>query len=218
MFVTDDVPFLVDSVRMVLDRYRLGIHLLDPPDALRRPQRPSRTRRRRSARRSGRGLDADRARPMPVRPAGDSSKPMCASAIDDVQSVVRDFAPMQERLCRGRRRRPVAALARRRELRVPRFGDLRAFALRDCGRSRDSLLGRVPDPSVSMPSASTRPAQEGDESVVIARTDAVATVHRRARMTSIAVRPPGDRAGGPIRRSARQRRLPPERVRHPGNR
>jgi glutamate dehydrogenase len=31
MFVTDDVPFLVDTVRMVLDRYRLGIHLLVHP-------------------------------------------------------------------------------------------------------------------------------------------------------------------------------------------
>ena len=31
MFVTDDVPFLVDSVRMVLDRYQLGIHLLIHP-------------------------------------------------------------------------------------------------------------------------------------------------------------------------------------------
>ncbi len=31
MFVTDDVPFLVDSVRMVLDRYQLGIHLMIHP-------------------------------------------------------------------------------------------------------------------------------------------------------------------------------------------
>jgi len=30
MFVTDDVPFLVDTVRMVLDRHQLGIHLLNP--------------------------------------------------------------------------------------------------------------------------------------------------------------------------------------------
>jgi glutamate dehydrogenase len=31
MFVTDDVPFLVDTVRMVLDRHGLGIQLLVPP-------------------------------------------------------------------------------------------------------------------------------------------------------------------------------------------
>ena len=31
MFVTDDVPFLVDTVRMVLDRHGLGIHLLVHP-------------------------------------------------------------------------------------------------------------------------------------------------------------------------------------------
>ena len=31
MFVTDDIPFLVDTVRMVLDRYDLGIHLMVHP-------------------------------------------------------------------------------------------------------------------------------------------------------------------------------------------
>ena len=31
MFVTDDIPFLVDTVRMVLDRHGLGIHLLVHP-------------------------------------------------------------------------------------------------------------------------------------------------------------------------------------------
>ena len=31
MFVTDDIPFLVDTVRMVLDRHGLGIHLLVYP-------------------------------------------------------------------------------------------------------------------------------------------------------------------------------------------
>ena len=31
MFVTDDIPFLVDTVRLVLDRHDLGIHLLVHP-------------------------------------------------------------------------------------------------------------------------------------------------------------------------------------------
>ena len=31
MFVTDDIPFLVDTVRLVLERYDLGIHLLVHP-------------------------------------------------------------------------------------------------------------------------------------------------------------------------------------------
>ena len=71
MFVTDDVQFLVDSVRMVLDRYQLDIHLMIHP--MLRVERNDRhelvdvDRRRRW---SCRGLDADRTRPVPTGVAG----------------------------------------------------------------------------------------------------------------------------------------------------
>ena len=45
------------------------------------------------------------------------------------------------------------------------------------------------DPSTPYP-----PSKPGDEQIVIARTDAVATMHRPARMTCIAVRPAADDA------------------------
>jgi glutamate dehydrogenase len=56
MFVTDDIPFLVDTVRMVLDRYGLGIHLLVHPmlPVVRDQQPDSTTSSRPAASRRGR--------------------------------------------------------------------------------------------------------------------------------------------------------------------
>lgn len=96
MFVTDDVPFLVDSVRMVLDRYELGIHLLiHPMISVRRNDRHELVDVDEP---DGRVeawtlIELDR-----CPSAREQLEADVRTAIDDVQSVVRDFAPMQKRL------------------------------------------------------------------------------------------------------------------------
>jgi len=187
MFVTDDVPFLVDSVRMVLDRHELGIHLLIHPML--------------SVRRNDRHelidvddpdgrieawtlIELDRC-PTSAREQleGDVRR-----AIDDVQSVVRDFASMQERLL------DVAGDdALMRWLADTNFVFLGSAiyerSLDGLHLDATSLLGQYRSRRLD-PEPIDPPSREGDAQIVIARTDAVATVHRPARMTSIAVRVP----------------------------
>jgi glutamate dehydrogenase len=185
MFVTDDVPFLVDTVRMVLDRHRLGIHLLvHPMLSVRRNDRHELT-----------DVDAPDGRveawtlveldrcPSLVRGQLEAD---VRAAIDDVHSVVRDFAPMQERLVEVAAGDPLMHW-----LADENFVLLGSAVYE---RSPDglrvvpgSLLGQYRSHRLD-PERIDPPAKDGDESIVIARTDAVATVHRRARMTSIAVR------------------------------
>jgi len=185
MFVTDDAPFLVDSVRMVLDRYRLGIHLLvHPMLGVRRNDRQELT-----------AVDAPDGRIEAWtlieldRCAPDDRSRLEAdvrAAIDDVQSVVRDFAPMRERLSDVDVEDPLL-----RWLADDNFVFL-GSAIYDQSpdglRVRpDSLLGEYRSGRLD-PDRIDPPSRDGNDPVVIARTDAVATVHRRARMTSIAVR------------------------------
>ena len=188
MFVTDDAPLLVDTVRMVLDEYRLGIHLLvHPMLSVRRNDRHELTAVDAA---DGRVeawtlIELDRCVPEDrMRLEAD-----VRAAIDDVQSVVRDFAPMRERLRNVDVDDPLL-----RWLADDNFIFL-GSAIYDRAPDGlrvqpDSLLGECRsgrfDPEWIDP-----PPHPGNDPVVIARTDAVATVHRRARMTSIAVRSPG---------------------------
>ena len=188
MFVTDDVPFLVDSVRMVLDRFGLGIHMLiHPMLSVDRNDRHELV-----------DVDADGGRveawtlieldrcPPGQRVLLESD---VRAAIGDVQSVVRDFGSMQERLGEVAGDDPLLGW-----LADENFVFL-GSAIYD--RSADGLcvqqgsaLGQYRSGRLD-PARIDPPAKDGDDSVVIARTEAVATVHRPARMTSIAVRVPG---------------------------
>ena len=190
MFVTDDVPFLVDSVRMVLDRLELGIHLLIHP--MLSVERNDRHELVDVDAADGRIeawtlIELDRC-PPEVRARLEAD---VRTAIDDVQSVVRDFAPMQRRLVEV-----AGDDALMRWLTDTNFVFLGSAVYE---RSPDglalvpsSLLGQYRSRRLD-PDRIDPPSKDGDDPIVIARTDAVATVHRPVRMTSIAVRGPDGR-------------------------
>ena len=190
MFVTDDVPFLVDSVRMVLDRYELGIHLLIHP--MLSVGRNDRHELVDVDDPDGRVeawtlIELDRC------PSGDREQLEAdvRTAIDDVQSVVRDFAPMQARILEVAGGDPLMQwLADTNFV----FLGSAAYERTSDGLRLDpaSLLGQYRSRRLD-PECIDPPSKDGDAEIVIARTDAVATVHRPARMTSIAVRVPTDR-------------------------
>ena len=97
MFVTDDAPFLVDSVRMVLDQHEIGIHLLVHP--ILHVRRDDRRVVVDAAATDGpieawTLIEIDRCRPE----ARALLEGEIRAAIESVQRAVRDFAPMQERL------------------------------------------------------------------------------------------------------------------------
>jgi glutamate dehydrogenase len=188
MFVTDDVPFLVDSVRMVLDRYELGIHLLvHPMLGVRRDDEHRMVE-------IGSGIGAVEAWTLIsidrcTAELGAELEREILAAIEGVQLVVADFEPMQAGLQAVTAGEPLldwlageqfiflgAAVYRRTE------SGLVLQAGSELGEYR---LGRLDAHVVDPPSA------PDDRPFVIARTDAVSSIHRRARMTSIAVRPPG---------------------------
>jgi glutamate dehydrogenase len=185
MFVTDDVPFLVDTVRMVLDRHRLGIHLLVHP--MLTVSRNDRHELTDVDALDGRVeawtlIELDRC-PSAVRTGLEDAVRV---AIDDVHSVVRDFDPMQERLVEVAAGNPL----------MQWLADENFVLLGSAiyERSPDglsvvpgSLLGQYRSHRLD-PDRIDPPTKDGDEPIVIARTDAVATLHRRARMTSIAIR------------------------------
>ena len=201
MFVTDDVPFLVDTVRMVLDRHGLGIDLLVHPTL---PVQ-------RTADDELVGFDLlsdgstsfeawtqiqlDRCSPeLEQRIEAD-----VRLAIDDVMQVVRDFPEMRSRLA-------VLAdgVAQQADL-LSWFADQHFVFLGAASYERtvdtagtpslslvaDSELGEY-RPSASLDAGAvwppSKPGNAADEPVVIARTAALATIHRATRMTSIAVR------------------------------
>ena len=97
MFVTDDMPFLVDTVRMVLDRYDLGYPPAGPPDAADRAQRGARGDRilRRDRGRAGRG-------------AGDATPMVEAWTLVELDRCTPDIetAARSRRRRRDRRSRP----------------------------------------------------------------------------------------------------------------
>ena len=63
LVVTDDMPFLVDTMRMVLERHGLGVHLLVHPMLSVERDAAHRLVGRGRRRRARRGVDADRDRP-----------------------------------------------------------------------------------------------------------------------------------------------------------
>ena len=207
MFVSDDLPFLVDTVRMVLDRYDLGIHLLVHPmlPVVRNAEHEI----------TGFFDDADVARAE----EGGGATPMVeawtlieldrcspelegqleadvATAIGEVVRVVGDFDAMRERLVSVANGDPLLSWLGNQHFVL--FG----------AASYDRIDDGVGDPRLEFrsgtglgeyrpgarldPTTPYPPSKAGDDEIVIARTDAVATVHRPARMTCISVRPRAD--------------------------
>ena len=198
MFVSDDVPFLVDTVRMVLDRYGLGIHLLvyptlsfvrddaheivgfdddgDPNGVVE----------------SWVLVELDRCTPeLEQQLEADVN-----TAIGDVQRVVADFEAMRDRMrsiangdpllqwLGGQHFVLLGAASFDRLLDADGNPTLRLQPGTELGEYRTEARLDASDP--------TTPSKRGDDETVIARTEAVSTIHRAARMTCISIRPPGD--------------------------
>jgi glutamate dehydrogenase len=160
---------------MVLDRHRLGIHLLVHP--MLTVSRNDRHELTDVDALDGRVeawtlIELDRC-PSAVRTGLEDAVRV---AIDDVHSVVRDFDPMQERLVE------VAAGDPLMQWLADENFVLLGSAIYE--RSPDglsvvpgSLLGQYRSHRLD-PDRIDPPTKDGDEPIVIARTDAVATLHR----------------------------------------
>ena len=111
MFVTDDIPFLVDTVRLVLDRHDLGIHLLVHPTlivtrdadgvitAVRPPAGASPTSNRDPPGRAASSRRGRRSNSIVARPTSPTSSSVrWSTAIAAAHQVVDDFDEMQARL------------------------------------------------------------------------------------------------------------------------
>ena len=139
--VNDDMPFLVDSVTMEVNRHGLALHLDLPPDrARRRARRPAATRepaldrpRRRRGGRPARIDDARRGRPRQRRRRGSRrSPPGISRVLADVRAAVEDWKPMLARL-----ETSAADLERARRRR--RAGGGRRGARRSCAGSPTTI-------------------------------------------------------------------------------
>jgi len=205
LFVTDDIPFLVDTVRIVLERFGLGIHLLVHP--MLRVQRDDDGALVSVAPSTGHEADAasdgpagrseawtqmefDRCPPARRREVEAAVR----SAIADVERIVADFLPMRNRLEQLAGDDPLLMW-----LSDPSFVFLGAasYTRTDQGLVLEpgSVLGSFTPGGQLDPTLIDPPSLPGDQPIVIARTEAVATIHRDTRMTCIELRPPGsDRA------------------------
>jgi len=214
MFVTDDIPFLVDTVRMVLDRHGLGIQLLVPPmlPVVRDDQHrlvgfdddlPH------EALEAWTLIELDRCPHEEQEVVVEEVR----AAIANVQRVVDDFTEMRDRmsgLADGN-----ALLEWLAEQHFVFLGaatydrTITAAGESELTLRAGSELGVFRPGGDLSPTAADPPSSASDDEVVIARTDAVSTIHRAARYTSIAIRPlddgtdgsPTTNADGSLRRS-----------------
>ncbi len=201
MFVTDDVPFLVDTVRMVLDRHGLGIDLLVHPTLpVQRnddfeiigfePIGPGP-----SSYEAWTQIHLDRCPPDVEQQIETDVR----AAIDDVMRVVSDFSDMKQRL---------SALADEQTvhddllswLADEHFVFLGAASYRRTVEASGATTLTLIDgselgeyrPNAPLDARAVRPpSKAGDitlEPVVIARTDSLSRIHRAVRMTAISVR------------------------------
>jgi glutamate dehydrogenase len=183
LVVTDDMPFLVDTTRMVLERHGLGVHLLVHP-MLAVERRADDTLAGVAA--EGKRIEAwtqieiDRIDEATARAVQAS----VIRAIEDVRRVVEDFPAMRSRMDELSAIDPI----------LPWFaeGQFVFLGTADYDRAADGTLtlregtglGQLRDDHRIDP-----PPVPGDRTVVIARTDARATVFRDERQTVVIVRP-----------------------------
>ena len=207
LFITDDIPFLVDTVRLVLDRHDLGIHLLVHPTLV--------------VERDADGVIAstgDRSLPTPtgIRPTtwhreawtqieldrcadrhrATSSSVRWSTAIAEVHLVVDDFVEMQARLLDVADGDPLLVWLAMEHLVMLGVRDLPAHRRRARCSSRARGLGQLPPrgPPRRNDRRSAEPVP-ATQRVVLARTDAVSTIHRR--------RPDAVHLGAPARHRSR---------------
>ncbi|HEX6659963.1 MAG TPA: hypothetical protein VF065_17850, partial [Ilumatobacter sp.] len=183
LVVTDDMPFLVDTLRMVLERHGLGVHLLVHPML--------------AVERDG---DHDLAA---VEPTGEQIEAWTqieldrvdaataaivqadvAGAIEDVRRVVDDFAAMRAEMKELGELDPI----------LPWLADGQFVFLgaADFDRAPDGALTVREGSGLGQLRENVRidpPPVPGDRPVVIARSDATATVFRAERQTVVIVRP-----------------------------
>ncbi len=191
MFITDDVPFLVDTVRLVLDRHQLGIHLLVHPmlQAVRRSDgrlasiRPTGANAEGSIEEAWTQIEIDRVAPGDREALAHDVR----RAIVGVQRAVDDFDAMRDRM------RELVDGDRLLDWFAEQHFVFLASAIYD--RTADELtlragteLGEYRTDGGLDPAIADPPPAPGDRRVVIARTDAVSVIHRAARMTSVAIR------------------------------
>jgi glutamate dehydrogenase len=189
LVVTDDAPFLVDTVRMVLDRRRLVTHLLVHPmiDVQRDdagtlvacPDRGGRTE-------AWTQIEIDRC----DHELAEELATELTAVVDEVHLVVSDFARMRSWLGSLADEDPLTAWLA--------DGNFVLFGAATYDRTPDGdlevrrgtelgLLRRphpIDPPAVPVETSDDRP-------VVISRSDAVSTIHRAARQTCISVRAGG---------------------------
>ena len=211
LVVTDDMPFLVDTMRMVLERHGLEIHLLVHP-MLTVERRDDNTLVVVDADdglvEAWTQIEIDRIDGATARTVQEE----VVRAIEDVRLVVEDFPAMRARMEELGRDRPAPAVARRGPVRVPRRRRLRPGGRRHVDpakgeRARSGPTARSDRP----PAGARRPArrhrpQRRHRHRVPGR--APYRGHRPTRRC--------DRAA--IRRLAGDERLPGQRARHPSHR
>ncbi len=183
LVVTDDMPFLVDTTRMVLERHGLGVHLLVHPMLA--------VERRADDTLVGVAAEGDRVEAWTQieidridQVTARAVQASVISGIEDVRRVVEDFPAMRSRM---EERSAIDPL-------LPWLADGQFVFLgaADYDRAADGTLtfregtglGQLRDQDRIDP-----PPVPGDRPVVIARSDAGATVFRNERQTVVIVRP-----------------------------
>ncbi len=183
LVVTEDMPFLVDTMRRVLDRHGLGVHLLvHPMLAVERDAdhdlaavEPTGAQIEAWTQSEIDRLDAATARTVLADVVG---------AIEDVRRVVDDFPAMRARMKELGELDPI----------LPWFanGQFVFLGAVEFDRAPDGALSVREGSGLGLLREQVRidpPPVPGDRSVVIARSDATATVFRAERQTVVNVRP-----------------------------
>jgi glutamate dehydrogenase len=187
LIVTDDAPFLVDTVRMVLDRNGIIIHLLVHPmlHVQRGPEHELIDVAHAGAEPYGSEVEAWTQVEIDRLDAHRAERLVheIAHAVDSVHRVVSDFGAMRDRMVSLGGQDPLLAWLSDNQFvflgagtyEMPVDGPPRCLA----GR----MLGQI---DCDQPIDPALPAD--GPAVTIARTDRIATIHRPSRMTAVSVR------------------------------
>ena len=215
--VTDDMPFLVDTTRLVLDRMGLGVHLLVHPMLTVQRDEENRLTDVASDIADVEGIveawtqiEIDRTDEATAK----ELERAILAAVEDVRRVVEGFPAMRQRMEELGDVDPI----------LPWFaaGQFVFLGSADYDVADDGTIRLRPGSELGLARdeprfANPRPMPR-DRPVMIARTDATARVFRADRQAVIAVTSDGGRSAHPLRRAAGHQRLPGERARDPRRR
>ena len=187
LVVTDDMPFMVDTLRLVLERHDLGIHLLVHPMLA--------VERDLDHRIVGLGDDGGSAleawTQIEIDRIDDATAVALAAelndAVADVRRVVNDFDAMRNRM--------LALAAADPLLDWLADGNLIFLGSAEYDRAPDGTVSVQPGSALGMSTVSVRAANprpmNGPGPIVIARTDDTSRVFKALRQTVVCVRPDG---------------------------